>query len=525
MTESNQHWQKSRHIAERIVIQGELELITPAHFGSGDEGGTADLTLLRDAYAGVALLPGASIAGALRSYWRERMYGYDTPAQDSELFGAQRGQRDQMEGEQSLLIVQDAIGGPPQVELRDGVKIDGATRTAAEDHLFDVELLQAGTRFPLCFELLITEKPEKGETWPAYEALPRETRAARLKERRDLLCADLVLALQGFECEEIALGARKRRGFGRCRVKEWHARCYDLTKSKGLFAWLAKERSGEGWAEDVGEANGATLAEKLGILLNEAIDQRDRFAMEAEFALEGSLLIRSGAGAADVGPDAVHLHALYYDRERDRFDLQPIVPGTSLAGVLRARALRIANTLTPDRVKAQALVNALFGLGPQDDGKNKKKKENRASKLIVQETVVRNVKPLVQNRIRVDRFTGGAMDNYLFGEAPVFEQVGSRLKINMVVRKPEKAEIGLLLLLLKDLWTGDLPIGGESSVGRGRLRGVSATLRRSQPDRQTQWTIEEVNGELDVKRDGRADGADQSLQEFVTALSDELARR
>ena len=523
MTDSDQHWQKSRHIAERIVIQGELELITPAHFGSGDDGVTADLTLLRDAYAGVALLPGASIAGALRSYWRERMYGYDAPARDSELFGAHRGQRDEMDGEQSLLIVQDAIGDPPQVELRDGVKIDGATRTAAKDHLFDVELLQAGTRFPLCFELLITEKPGIGETWPAYEALPRETRAARLKERRDLLCADLALAFQGFEREEIALGARKRRGFGRCRVKEWHVRCYDLTNSKELFMWLAQGRSGEGWAEDVGEANGATLAEKLGVTLNEAIDQRDRFAMEAEFALEGSLLIRSGAGASDVGPDAVHLHALYYDREQDRFNLQPIVPGTSLAGVLRARALRIANTLTPDRVKAQALVNALFGLGPQDDGKNKK--ENRASKLIVQETVVRNVKPLVQNRIRIDRFTGGAMDNYLFGEAPVFEQVDSRLKINIVVRKPEKAEIGLLLLLLKDLWTGDLPIGGESSVGRGRLRGKSATLRRSQPGQPTQWTIEEAKGGLNVQRDGRADGAEESLQEFVTALSDEWARR
>jgi len=35
---------------------------------------------------------------------------------------------------------------------------------------------------------------------------------------------------------------------------------------------------------------------------------------------------------------------------------------------------------------------------------------------------------------------------------------------------------GLLLLLLRDLWTGDLPLGGESSVGRGRLKGRSATL-------------------------------------------------
>jgi hypothetical protein len=32
------------------------------------------------------------------------------------------------------------------------------------------------------------------------------------------------------------------------------------------------------------------------------------------------------------------------------------------------------------------------------------------------------------------------------------------------------------LLLLRDLWTEDLPIGGTSSVGRGRLKGRVATL-------------------------------------------------
>jgi hypothetical protein len=40
----------------------------------------------------------------------------------------------------------------------------------------------------------------------------------------------------------------------------------------------------------------------------------------------------------------------------------------------------------------------------------------------------------------------------------------------------KNAELGLILLLLKDLWTGDLPIGGESGVGRGRLKGLSATI-------------------------------------------------
>ena len=81
MTRQNQHWLTSREIVERIVIEGNLVLQTPAHFGSGNTEGVAELSLLRDPYDGAALLPGASIAGALRNYWRERKRGYGAKAQ------------------------------------------------------------------------------------------------------------------------------------------------------------------------------------------------------------------------------------------------------------------------------------------------------------------------------------------------------------------------------------------------------------------------------------------------------------
>ena len=42
--------------------------------------------------------------------------------------------------------------------------------------------------------------------------------------------------------------------------------------------------------------------------------------------------------------------------------------------------------------------------------------------------------------------------------------------------KASPAEKGLLMLLLKDLWAQDLPVGGEVSVGRGQLQGVCATI-------------------------------------------------
>lgn len=505
---TDQHWRKSRHIAERIVVRGTLTLTSPAHFGAGDSEGAADLMILRDGYDGRALLPGASIAGALRSYWRERTLGYGAASGDTALFGAQRGEReDQTQGDQSLLIVEDALGQLPQLELRDGVKIDAATRTAADKHLYDVELLQTGTTFDLTVELLIAEAKPDNLTWAEYDHLPREVRDRRLAERRDALCADLALALQGLSEGEITLGARKRRGFGQCRVADWRVWSYDLTTRDGLLDWLSGDRPA------AHEQTGTTLAKKLGVTLPPT-DQRDRLELTAEFALESSLLIRSGTGAADQGPDMVHLHRPQLGQAAP----EPIVSGTSLAGVLRGRALRIANTLTADPVKARQFVEDLFGVGPQD----RRDDRRQASRLSVAEAVIdqSHVHTLIQNRIRVDRFTGGAQDNYLFNEAPVFARGPGGFTLTVQVRQPRDADIGLLLLLLKDLWTGDLPIGGESGIGRGRLTGRMARLKHG----ATEWSLQQIGEALTVTTTA-TNVTDGDLERFVTALNDQLAGR
>jgi hypothetical protein len=76
--------------------------------------------------------------------------------------------------------------------------------------------------------------------------------------------------------------------------------------------------------------------------------------------------------------------------------------------------------------------------------------------------------------------------------------------------EPIEPEIGLLLLTLKDLWTGDLPLGGESSVGRGRLRGLRAELSLNNES----WEIEaQENGSLKIV--GNRDRLESFVQAFV----------
>ena len=239
-------------------------------------------------------------------------------------------------------------------------------------------------------------------------------------------------------------------------------------------------------------------------------DKSKFFTLHATFALQGSLLIRAGEGQDDIGPDMVHLHA-----KQPNGKAQPIISGTSLAGALRARAQRIANTL--DKAdKAKELVYDMFGpdMNDKDWRRAKKEKGVSASRLTVKEEVIKNGRAdLVQNRVSIDRFTGGARDTALFNEQPVFATDDTLVTVDLHLRNPEEADIGLLLLLLKDLWTEDLPLGGESSVGRGRLQGRTATLTYKNGETQT-WRLTAVA----PNRLQFTQGDPAKLQEYVNAL-------
>ena len=110
---SNAQWLNSRGITDRWIIQGDLELLSPANFGNGETTDQLDLPLYRDSEDGSALLTGSSLAGALRNYLLVRELGYmvkEKPEKMTEtLFGFQRGE----EGEQSNSRIHQTIPRNP----------------------------------------------------------------------------------------------------------------------------------------------------------------------------------------------------------------------------------------------------------------------------------------------------------------------------------------------------------------------------------------------------------------------------
>ncbi|MGF1673922.1 MAG: RAMP superfamily CRISPR-associated protein, partial [Rivularia sp. (in: cyanobacteria)] len=394
-------WQRlesrnQRNIIERIIIKGNLILDTPTCLGSGDTDSDTDLVLLRDSIEDKALLMGSSIAGALRNYLREFENGYNNAIETSLLFGALRSDDD---GEQSPLIVNDTLSSNTlKVELRDGVKIDSTTGTAADKAKYDLELLEAGTEFKLYFELLIGEQ-----------------------DNREQLIQELSIVLQGLEKGEISIGMKKRRGFGRCRVRKWQVCRFDLKKPEELINWLKFQH----WTTDLlpNYCSYSSIAEafsKAEIKTNSNIqDNRERLIIQAKFTLAAPLLIRSAQADIQKAPDDVHL------KSRRNNELKSILSGTSLAGVLRHRAERIINTLGENEI----IIDEIFGFvkeekensdSPEDVSLTKPQDKATASRLVVDESIINETTDLVQTRIAIDRFTGGALHGALFQEQPIF---------------------------------------------------------------------------------------------------------
>ena len=427
---------KSDAVTRRLYARGKWKLESVAHFG-GDESGVADMCLLQDA-KGNPCIPGASIAGAARSFLAQQSqpwmdYIQKKESQELKKFFGGADENDTM----SALIVADACCVSEKVvtSVRDGVRVDTRSGSAADKAKFDVEVLERGTEFQLALECIIRDGDNETELEELFLGL-----------------------LHAFQEGDIRLGARTRRGYGRGRVESWDIHDLRMNKAEDVVAWLR---------DDVCKGVEGTCTLKP----RQLSDRRRYCQIEADFELRTSLLIRS-LSEEPQAPDMVHLHSVG----------EPVVPGTSFAGAFRHRAAVIASTIG----WSEDAVSEMFG--PVHEQQNvEQQTELWASRVLIEEQLVENVETRWQDRVAIDRFTGGSLDSALFNEKPVYpcslkEATEPNLRLNLTLEEPEEAEIGLLLLTLRDFWHGHAALGGETSGGRGTLRGIQAWLRYKDSD-------------------------------------------
>lgn len=466
-------------VSGKIVLEIEMENSSPLLIGN--EGEWTDIEVLKD-WEGQPYIPGTSIIGVLRHLLEEQGRSREAVL----VFGGQ--------GRQSAVQVTDAypVSSDYVVAKRDGVRIDEKTGTAMDNYKFDYEIIEPGSIFK--FSIIATVRETGGgaggqddKEWPDRDTLERQLN----------FCAALINSGQ------VRLGRMTTKGFGRMKLVSAKKASLDFNKAQDLAAWLKNSYTMTGLTE-----------EEL------ALDAPgNEFAVDAWFDIVNSLIIRGYTGNID-DPDAV---SIAYAKKDPMGHTQYVLPGTSVKGALRHRALRIINTLGGN---GEQMLKDFMGWADDkgDETKSKAKKKSAAdkfkSRLIVEETVIKDVSAELQHRIRIDRFTGGVIEGALFNSKPLWPlagRTGPMVNIRLAVKNARAWEKGLVMLLLKDLWTEDLPVGGEKNIGRGILRGVRAEVT----DAGKSLKIIDVDGKLNLYNEH---GLLEELEQCVKALAEECQK-
>ncbi|MBR3050997.1 MAG: CRISPR-associated protein [Selenomonadaceae bacterium] len=321
---------------------------------------------------------------------------------------------------QSSLQVEDVILNGGEIIARDGVRIDGLTGTVDGDGKYDFEVVERGASGAL--RLLINLRGihvNKNFNGDKNYSL-------------DEICAVIARLLRRLH-DGIRLGALTTKGFGFVAAENLTANLYDFRNKNDVVAWLTGEKS----ANEILPSTEQTDASPK------------NFIVDANFRFNSSFIIRDDNAAT----------------LKSRKDF--VIPGTSLKGILRHRAEYIFGKLGIDA----KILNGLMG-NSTDDKKIK-------SRFIVAESYIapEDFAEVEHTRNKIDRFTGGTLQGTLFTSKPAYQKnLEPTLKIHFEIRDATDAEAGLAIFLLRDLWLGRVALGGEKSVGRGTLSGVSAEI-------------------------------------------------
>ena len=477
------------------IITANLITQTALHVGAGERSNVADDLLRRNA-KGDIIIPGTSLAGAMRAIatriaprlGADVCIALKTDHQGGKcgclvckLFGEINPQED--EGGASRLIVYDAVlKEDVETVIRDGVGIDRMTGAAArkERLKFDLEVLPAGATFELRMEL-----DPYFENADALELLAATL--AEWKEGRGVIGGRVSRGLGSFSLERVRFTEQKLN-----TVPEV------IKLLKDGPDWKARKGDPR-WVDDqTAEARKRLVSWKTS---DHASVARSWMLAEFTLAADGPMLINDPVRAAQGGFDHAPLQVAY------RKGAKYVLPGSSLKGVLRSQAERIARTLatllddgTGDVFKAKCPACNPLTEEPSDpvascnsfilkklDSKTRRTLDSsgaeemlcmacrlfgspwNGSRLRVADASLApgtTAKLKVMDFLAIDRFTGGGREGAKFDAVVLWNP---KFQVRLFLENPQPWELGWLALVLRDLNEGLATVGFGRAKGFGQM--------------------------------------------------------
>lgn len=377
------------------IHEWNMQLEAVSPLHIGDEDG--DILVDQD---NKPFIPGTSLAGVCRAYLETSAYHYLI----NDLFGESATYNPH----QGLIISDGHLHGSFQYDIRPSVSMSGNTGAAKDGSFFERTFISAGAIFDVTLTLKVSQEAAQ-EQLDAIDHL-----------------------LNAIHHGVLRIGALRSIGGGQMEISSCQHTHYDCTKEEDLNAYVRQSKT------------------------SEAYSLKDNFQPQAtmQFTMKGKtatpLLIATANTHASDKPDILYMKTN---------EGEPLIPGSSLKGLLRHRVERIANVLALPN--ASTYIEKLFG---QDSNT----RQPQAAALQFQDTKLEKTVEKIYYRTAINPLTGSVKDGALLDE----ETVSGHFTIQMHLSYAEKNEdlyisAALLLFALRDLALQQLSIGSRASIGYG----------------------------------------------------------
>ena len=463
---------------------------TALHIGGQNRPDDVSDSMFRRTADGRIVLPGTSIAGAIRNHLTriipamngvigkttcDALTGIEKRDSNGDLLPCacilchlmgdirplNNNEADEDMGRASRLIVNDAILNPNATHIRDGVGIDRISGTASRQAQakFDLETVPANVPFELVLEL---------------------------EDYTDVDAYLLQLALHEWQSGRIHVGGNSSRGMGLIAITDIKEVTYDLAKPANLLAYLKHDASSAKTYQNV-PAPKRHSAYFAGYQAQ--VDSVQHW-LDIRFQLAASGFFLTN--------DTTQAIADNLDHYSNKF-----IPGSSLRGAIRNHAERIARTIANWRAGNEAEFLAICPASDplvmrwshHDTGLESTTSRIDRSQTLSPEIMLKPPKQyfdlaeqlfgttLHGSRLRVedaqlsgkafwkkidfvaiDRFTGGAADKMKFDAYALWQPT---FACRMFFEAPEAWEIGWLLQVFEDMQAGLVPVGFGAAKGFG----------------------------------------------------------
>lgn len=439
-------------LEKRIIISGKLKNLTPLHIGGMNENTLSDMPVITNGL-GKHYIPATGLAGSMRSYLSKLF----SDEHVNELFGFSDISTKSDEIRSSILIDDCEIEGDNITEIRHHNSIDRTTGVTAEHAKFDEEVIPAGREFKFNMEVKI------------YESLDEEISKNMISH-----------LIEGLKNGYFYIGGHKTRGLGRIKLTNEKVYLYDFANDR--------EQAILDFNDYPNSANTAKHEEDISEWKGEPDKIFNFLRLSIKCSLESQFISKSpGIG------DEIDTTPVYSINAKGEY--VPILPGSSLKGLLRSRADMILRTLLDDvssptisemkedqkykkasdnekYLANNRFLNRLFGTAIDYRGNEKDEYIRNSARLYCEDAYLYADNQIQKNEsmhIKIDRISSGTTDGALYNFETICPQ-NTYFDLNVFIEDPDYFSLGIIGHALKDMLTGDLRVGFGTRKGFGKLK-------------------------------------------------------